>query len=285
MNAMRPCEQLTSGVIELFFYGELPSDEREAVESHLGTCRECKHALEELTLIRSALSARSAVSAPPNGDWRSFMAKLDDAVRLEDRRREATVVPFGRRVAAPPAPARARRLPWLAAAAALALATSVLVYQLGNRAVEPTRIADSGAADPAPDQPAPRPAVTAPAADDSRVTQAALARLGEQHFERSKLVVLGLASKDARRVTLTDWEFERELASSLLTDTRLYRMTAEEHGMKALADVMGDLELVLLQASLAERSDPDDLEQIQRLIRKRNLVTRMDTAAATSAGL
>jgi hypothetical protein len=160
------------------------------------------------------------------------------------------------------------------------LATAALVYQAGNRVPQPTTVADSGAAAVTPTQPAPMPAA-APASD---VTQAALTRLGEQHFERSKLVVLGLASKDARRVTSMDWEFERELASNLLTDTRLYRMTAEAHGMKALAGVMGDLELVLLQASLAERSNRDDLEQIQRLIQKRNLVVRMDTAA-TSAGL
>ena len=39
---------------------------------------------------------------------------------------------------------------------------------------------------------------------------------------------------------------------------------------------MGDLEIVLLQTSLAEAPDAEALEQIQRLIHKRDLVTKMD---------
>jgi hypothetical protein len=41
---------------------------------------------------------------------------------------------------------------------------------------------------------------------------------------------------------------------------------------------MSDLELVLLQTSLADRQDPATLARLQRLIRKRDLVTRMDVA-------
>jgi hypothetical protein len=106
--------------------------------------------------------------------------------------------------------------------------------------------------------------------------ETAFATLSEQHFERSKLVVLGIASKDPRQARSEDWEYERQLASSLLSDTRLYRIAAEERGLKRIADVMGDLELVLLQASHGTPSDPADLEQIQRLIDKRDLVTKME---------
>ena len=83
----------------------------------------------------------------------------------------------------------------------------------------------------------------------------AFAALSEQHFERSKLVVLGLANKDARKAGGDDWAYERGLASNLLNDTRLYRLAAEERGMKTLAGVMGDLEIVLLQTSLADAPD------------------------------
>ena len=41
-----------------------------------------------------------------------------------------------------------------------------------------------------------------------------------------------MANKDAGSATRRDWEYERQLASSLLTDTRLYRLAAEENGMK-----------------------------------------------------
>ena len=53
--------------------------------------------------------------------------------------------------------------------------------------------------------------------------------------------------------------------------------------MKSLAGVMGDLELVLLQTSLADAPDAAALEQIQRLIHKRDLVTKMEVAATTGS--
>ena len=79
----------------------------------------------------------------------------------------------------------------------------------------------------------------------------------------------------------TDWAYERELATALLTDTQLYRMAAEERGLTSLAGVMRDLEIVLLQTSMAEATDRTALPQIQRLIRKRGLVEKMDGVGTT----
>jgi hypothetical protein len=104
--------------------------------------------------------------------------------------------------------------------------------------------------------------------------------LSGQHFQRSKLVVLGLATKDATKPGEDDWAYERELATGLLNDTRLYRLAAEERGMTGLAGVMRDLELVLLQTSMSERPDEESLEQLQRLIRRRDLLTKMDVVYA-----
>jgi hypothetical protein len=75
--------------------------------------------------------------------------------------------------------------------------------------------------------------------------------------------------------------YERELAATLLSDTRIYRMAAEDRGLRSIADVMGDLELVLLQASFADERDPASLAQIQRLIRRRDLVEKMDVVAVS----
>ena len=44
---------------------------------------------------------------------------------------------------------------------------------------------------------------------------------------------------------------------------------------------MRDLELVLLQTSMAQPTDETALPQIQRLIRKRGLVEKMDAAGTT----
>ena len=111
----------------------------------------------------------------------------------------------------------------------------------------------------------------------------ALEQISEQHLERSKLVVLGLATKNPSDATGENWDYERTLATSLLSDTRLYRQTCEERGMNSLADVLRDLELVLLQTSMSEASDAESLAQLQRLIRRRDLITKMDVVA--TAGL
>ena len=122
--------------------------------------------------------------------------------------------------------------------------------------------------------------VSAPAA--APASEAANFRtLSEEHFDRSKLVVLGLATKDPRAGDRVDWDYERTLATSLLNDTRMYRLAAEDRGLTALAGVMRDLELVLLQTSLTDETDPDSLPQLQRLIRKRDLLEKMDVVTTT----
>jgi hypothetical protein len=185
------------------------------------------------------------------------MTRLDaaiDAAREEPQDEERRV--FG---------AGTRRVYWYAAAAAavVALVAMSVLAGLGYR--------PSGRETPAVarDLVIPEPPVAAISADP------ALVSLSGQHFERSKLVLLGLATRDPR-VTAGDWAYERELASTLLDDTRLYRMAAEERGMTSLAGVMRDLELVLLQTSMTEDANTESLEQLQRLIRRRDLLTKMN---------
>lgn len=260
---MTECFVQASGTIELYFYGELMPAERDALELHLKSCGECRGALEELSVIRAALAGRPVVAAPPGGDWSGFMSRLDQAIAAE-----ATP-----EIAAPvvePAPSSRRYMGYLAMAALIALVTiSVLLVARGRRDLpaSPAAVAANGAAG----------AQGSDGADD-----AAFAAVSEQHFERSKLVVLGLTTKDAH-ATAADWTYERELASSLLTDTRMYRQAAEARGMSTVAGIMRDLELVLLQTSLTDDRDPAALGQIQRLIRKRDLLEKMDVM--TTAGL
>jgi anti-sigma-K factor RskA len=249
---MRACDIHASGAIESYFYGELAGAEQDRVERHIGACAECRAALEDLSAIRAALAARRPAVAPPGGDWSGFMARLD---------RETNPV---RHVSG--------RSPWsraglMAMAAMLVLVTigAVLAFRAGR---PPDHAIETMA------RPAGEPAAPAAPADE-----AGFEALSEEHFERSKLVVLGLAAKDPAHVTSADWTYERELAATLLSDTRMYRMAAEERGLRSIADVMGDLELVLLQASFTDVRDPASLAQIQRLIRKRDLVEKMDVVA------
>ena len=258
---MKTCFVQAAGTIELYFYGELDEQARRETERHLPTCDECRQALDELRVIRAALSTRPDVSAPSGGDWSGFMARLDGAIRQEPRPRAAVAAPRVATVAS------RHYVAYIAMAALLALVTMSVGYIVRSRIaagdVGGAAIAGSRVTEPAP------------WTDDE-----AFAALSEQHFERAKLVVLGLANKQAGERMPSEWQYERELASTLLADTRLYRLAAEDRGMKPLAKIMGDLELVLLQASLSENPQPDTLAQIQNLIRKRDLVTRMNVMAA-----
>ena len=258
------CPVYAAGTIDLYFYDELGPAERSGVDEHVATCVTCREALRELAEIRAALAARPVVSGPPAGDWSAFMTRLDASI-ARDEAGAAGGVPAVR------ARAPHRYAPYLAMAALLALVTISVVFSARAR-----REAAGPAAAP------PLAEITPSPAPDDRDT-ASLAALSEQHFERSKLVVLGLAAKDAQHTTPAEWEYERTLASSLLDDTRLYRMAAEERGMTAVAGVMRDLELVLLQASLSERADAATLAQIQRVIRKRDLLEKM--TVVTTRGL
>ena len=261
---MSGCAIHDAGTIELYFYGELDAAARVRTAAHIARCAECAGALDELRLIREALSRRPEVAAPPSGDWTAFMARLDAAVGAGPV--SARVVPFERRAQILPRPLAGL----LAMAALLALVTlSVFLASRTGRDAGP-----GGASRQAN-------AVAAGIGEADPAMQAALTSVGMHHLERSKLVVLGLAAKEPAQGRAGDWAFERELASSLLNDTRLYRQAAEQRGLTTLAGVMRDLELVLLQTSMAEASDTAALPQIQRLIHRRGLVEKMDVVGTT----
>lgn len=254
------CEIQAAGSIELYAYGELSPIARAHVRAHLERCAECRQALDDLRVIRAALASSPDVAAPPGGDWSGFMARLEGATYRagNGERPAATDRVF--------TPARRRRLvPYLTLAALLGLVTvSVLMVTRHRSALPPSSSIEDSALS-AEQGPAPRFA-----------QDAAMVSVSGQHFERSKLVVLGLATKDPAQAGADGWVYERDLASSLLGDTRVYRQAAEARGMKSLAGVMRDLELVLLQTSMSEQPDAASLEHLQRLIRRRDLLAKMN---------
>jgi hypothetical protein len=272
---MTACGHFPPGDLELYFYGELEPGDRATVERHLRFCAECRRALEEMSTIRSVLASVPRVDAPRDGDWTPFMRRLSDVCRAEADEVRGRSGDDPRAVSIGHPRAGMTLAPYLAMAALLTLVTSGIVY-VARTAPRPSPSASVDRIDaPAtPSVPALLPASAGRSGD------AAFTALSEQHFERSKLVVLGLANRDPRRARDADWAYERGLATNLLSDTRLYRLAAEERGMKMLAGVMGDLEIVLLQTALADAPDAEVLGQIQRLIHKRDLVTKMDVAVA-----
>lgn len=272
---MTHCDVQASGAMELYFYDELETTERASIDRHLAGCRECRDALDEMQVIASALAARPAVSAPADGDWAPFMTRLDNALQAE------RAFPHQ----ADPAPSPRRPVvQYLAMAALLSLVTSSVGYLAYQRYAGRTASGTKTTAQVTPSPAAASGSVPGPqpvAVEASGPSDRAFTVLSGQHFERSKLVVLGLAAKNPQRAHPADWAYERQLASSLLSDTRLYRQAAQERGMRTLAGVMSDLELVLLQTSHSDEPDAATLSRLQQLIRKRDLVTKMEVVSTS----
>jgi hypothetical protein len=256
---MTTCDRHASGDLDLYFYDELGPAARHAVEAHLSACSECRAGLDELHVIREALASRPDVSAPPSGDWSPFMTRLNASL-AKPGTQSVTALPMK-------TASRPRYVEYLAIAALLSLITLSVAVAL-RRPHEPVTTV-----------PAAAPAVVTPTAPTN--DGSAFRAMTEEHFERSKLVVLGLATKRPEELNASDWAYERQLATGLLNDTRLYRLAAEDRGLDKLAGVMRDLELVLLQTSMTDDKDPSSIQQIQRLIRRRDLIEKMDVVTTT----
>lgn len=256
------CATLRTGDLELYWYGELAPEARMRLRAHVEGCLECRHGLEELNLIRAALAGRPDVSSPAGGDWSAFMARVSEATAAPPR--PAALV----RAAAAVAPSRRRVVPYLALAALLSVVTLGVAMVLRDRPVAP--VETSAGAGFSPESTPGTGALPDPG----------LVSLSDGHFQRSKLVLLGLTTRDTAAPGSEDWGYERDLASALLNDTRVYRLAVEARGMSNLAGVMRDLEMVLLQTSMSEEPDRESLETIQRLIRRRDLLTRMNVVQA-----
>lgn len=242
------CTWHDSGSVELYFYDELDAAARTRFEAHLAGCQACRDALADLEIIRRALGARRQSAAPPSGSWDPFMRGLD--ARLDEARTPLSPRRWNAGVAMK-----------IAATLAVAVAGIYAGFQWQRSRIE--------RAVPATSQVSVTP-------DASSALSESLSTVADQHLERSKLVLLGLAAKDPRHARPNDWSYERQLASTLLADTTQYRLAAADQGRADLADVLGDLETVLLQASLGDDEDPRALERLQRLIDRRDLLTKIE---------
>ena len=257
--------------IVLYFYDEMDAPERARAAAHIRGCSACRQRLEDLTAIRDALAERPVVDAPPAGDWSGFMRRLDARV-VPSRPSPAAVLEFAR------GRWSARQL--VAVAATLALVTIGVLVAARFRSVAPVATT-AGTTTATPPTFAEASAGKATAALNQSLREGSV-----EHLERSKLVVLGLRARDPRHTSADDWQYERRLAGTLLADTRLYRLAAQDRGVADVARVMRDLETVLLEASLSDSRDRQALERVQRLIAKRDLVMKMQVVATNgSAGL
>jgi len=152
---MHPNEDVINGYVE----DALAAGERQDVERHLAECEACRQLAADLAEIRRT-AATLELREPPARAW----SRLERAIEVEhDGARGRSMSAFARLTTSRP-------IPWLAAAAVLALAT-VAGVRFATR--------------PAAPAPAERPAATAEATAPSAETVEAELRAAEAHYDKA----------------------------------------------------------------------------------------------------
>jgi hypothetical protein len=234
-----------------------PADHVE-VSRHVETCPDCALVIAELQqILRDAASL--APITPPVRVWTEIESQLrasQDAVVEAQRGAEAQ----GAKAAGDRRSLTARWGRWRLAhwgqwrptqwgrwqptrwgpAWALATAALVIVAFLTGRIVEhrarPSAAVTSGAAQ----------AVVDPTAAANVRERVLLVAVGD-HLERSQMVLVELANAHTRDAL--DISAERQSADELLASNRLYRQTAAQIGQTGVADLLDDLERVLVEVA------------------------------------
>ena len=105
-----------------------------------------------------------------------------------------------------------------------------------------------------------------------------LVDLGE-HLDRSQMVLVELVSAgDENPVDISD---ERARAEQLVAANRLYRQTAVATGDAGIADLLDELERVLVDlAASPEQVSSDDLNEVRQRIESRSLLFKVRVLSA-----
>ena len=227
---------LTEEQLILHYYGEAEGESL-AAETHLEHCPDCRSAYSALQRV---LNVVDSLPLPERS--------ADYGARVWAR--IAPQIPGRRRLSwALPAPFR-----WAAAGAALAglLAVAFLAgrfYPNARKHVEMAK-GDPGAGE-----------------------RILLVAVGD-YLERSQMVLVELANASPKGPL--DISSEQERAADLVSESRLYRQTAEHTGNTQVAGVLDDLDRVLLEiAHSPSRLSPADLESLHRRLEAEGILFRI----------
>jgi type II secretory pathway component PulM len=238
----------TEDDLVLHYYGEAGVSEEAVseagIDAHLAACGDCRDAFAALRRVMEAIDT-APVPEPGPGFERTVWARLQPA--LETR------------------PA-ASRWSWLSprglafAGGLAAVVIGVIVWQLS------VPFAPFGDADTVADAEAHRERVLLTAVSD--------------HIEQSELVLVELANAEAHDGGL-DVSLERSTADDLVSAGRLYRETARQAGDLQLADLLEDLELVLVEIARGpEALSAQQLQGLRNQIDEQELIFKLRVLAA-----
>ena len=222
--------------LALHYYGD--SDSAAAVEQHLGECRECRLQFEQLRAVLGAVEmpAPQRAALYENEVWGRLRARLPERTS-RSRFWWLSMPPIQR---------------WAVVGALAAVITvAFLVGRFSQRTPTGTT---------------PTPTGTSNMADRQSARDSILLVAVGDHLERSQMVLIELVNtQPARSVNIAA---QQQAAKALLDDNRLYRQTALQVRDTAVADVLDELERLLVDLShrpttVSEREFDDIRQRIE----------------------
>src|SRR5687768_9194534 len=232
---------LTEDELILHYYGETEAPDEARIGSHLASCAECRFANQQLRQVMTLVDSAAPVEAPP-GFERIAWARLEPALDQPKRG-------------------------WFVWVPQLALgggvAALVMVAFLAGRftSSEPAGMTT--------------PASPVAAASPERVLLAELC----DHLDRTQMMRVELANADTDPADVLAGEQGR--AGDLVAASRLIRQSAEQSGDVVIADVLEDLERVLLEiANSPADASSNDLTDLQSRITDQDLLFRLRVIAS-----
>ena len=237
---------------ELIAYHGGEALRRDAIAEHLTDCPECRVELERIDAVLEALSA---MHVPDPGEDYGQQIWQQIAPRLPERRARwwdlASLARWREGGWLEP-----RRLVVVGAVAAL-----VIVAFLAGRVTK---------------QGTPEP--TAADASAEKVRERVLIMAVGEHLGRSEMVLVELANAEPlnAKQKQVNISAEQRRAEDLLEENRLYRQTALEQGDAGLANVLDELERVLLDVAHSPQSvTPAQLQTIRHRIEARGILFKV----------
>ena len=242
MSIDQPAEHPAEEDLVMLYYREAATPE--ALRAHMDQCPSCRIAYQNLIRVLDACDDLPVPEPHPSFESRIW------------NRLEPQLHPLGRR-ANPLGFLQTRpflQTRWFAMAAVAAMLIAAFVAGRITHHPEPARIV----------------AITA----DGR-QRVLLMALGD-HLERSQMVLSELANGADQAADLS---LGRERARSLISENRLYRQTAAESGDPGVAQVLDELERVLLDISHGT-----DSSEIKSRIESESLLFKLRVLGATLNG-
>lgn len=256
----------------LMHYGEATP---EGAARHLGECAGCRDRAGALAVLLDSVANDDVPDAPAEYEekvWNTLRFELGRKPAADGAAGTLLPRPSGREGRGRPDEGAFLARRWTSHLKTAAAAAALVTFGfLAGRNQEPARPQAAAVANRVKTPPAPAPAANEPS------TGAGIAYAAERHFDRSSRLLLEVANDGKSASTL-----EQSDAEALLASNRLYRVMAVQTGATGIADLLADIEPILIElAHTPSDASAADLAVIRQRIAERELLFKLRVVSET----